>query len=69
MTYTFYRGAWILKTAEGKEIARFKTRRELIKFMHERPDAGTQETVSKEEEPVEEESVEEEVVDEEEEDS
>ena len=71
MTYTFYRGAWILKTIECKEIARFKTRRELLKFMHERPDAGTQETVSKKEEPSpEEKSVEEEeVLDEEEEDS
>ena len=72
MTYTFYKGAWILKTTEGKEVARFKTRRDLLKFMHENPNAGTQETVSKEEEPSAEEEVfdeEEEILDEEEEDS
>lgn len=71
MTYTFYKGAWILKTTEGKEVARFKTRRDLLKFMHERPNAGTQETVSKKQEPVEEEESieEEEILDEEEDDS
>ncbi len=52
MVYTFQNNAWVLKTVDGKEVARFKTRRELMKFMQENPDAGTQETVSEEEEPI-----------------
>ena len=64
MVYTFQNSAWVLKTVDGKEVARFKTRRELLKFMQENPDGSTQETVSEEKEPVEEEDD-----DEEEEDS
>jgi hypothetical protein len=55
MVYTFQNNSWVLKTVEGKEIARFRTRRELLKFMKENPNAGTQKAVSKAEEPSEEE--------------
>lgn len=67
MVYTFQNNSWVLKTVDGREIARFRTRRELMKFMQENPNAGAQEAVSeKEEEPSPEE---EELDDEEEEDS
>lgn len=68
MVYTFQNNSWVLKTIEGKEIARFRTRRELLKFMKENPNVGTQKEVSKAEEPSEEE-LEEEIDDEDEEDS
>lgn len=68
MVYTFQNNSWVLKTVEGQEIARFRTRRELMKFMQENPNGGTEETVSETEEPSEAEDSEEEI-DEEEEDS
>ena len=72
MTYVYKDFSWVLYSERGNEIARFKSKSELLKFIAENPDAGTQETVSKEEEPSAEEEVfdeEEEILDEEEEDS
>lgn len=67
MTYLYKDFSWILYSEKGDEIARFKSKNELLKFMAENPNAGAQETVSKEEE--EPSSEEEELDDEEEEDS
>ena len=65
MNYVYKDFSWVLYSERGNEIARFKSKSELLKFIAENPDAGTQKTVSKEEEVFDEE----EILDEEEEDS
>lgn len=68
MTYLYKDFSWILYSEKGDEIARFKSKSELLKFMKENPDGG------KAEEKVDEkkdwlDDYEEEIDDEEEEDS
>lgn len=40
MTYLYKDFSWILYSEKGDEIARFKSKSELLKFMKENPDGG-----------------------------
>jgi len=69
MTYLYKDFSWILYSEKGDEIARFKSKSELLKFMKENPDGGKAEEEKVDEKKDWLDDYEEEIDDEEEEDS
>ena len=69
MTYLYKDFSWILYSEKGDEIARFKSKSELLKFMKENPDGGKAEEKKVDEKTDWLDDYEEEIDDEEEEDS